>query len=123
VLGEEVEQDRQLGLVVEITGDDLERIRVENREQLVVGQAQQVLKLRGLQNSWFFSRRDGLYRPVTGSIGFAGITGTPDTLLVAIGRGRHGSESVEAAAGAMLAWPLTLVSVDHGLTARHSPAR
>jgi hypothetical protein len=36
VLGKEVEQNRQLRLVIEVAGDDLERIRVEDRQQLVV---------------------------------------------------------------------------------------
>jgi hypothetical protein len=82
VLAQQVQQNRQLGLVVEVIGDDLERIRVEDREQLVVGQAQQILELCGLQSGWCFSRRDEPYRPVTGSSGFAGITATPDTLAV-----------------------------------------
>jgi hypothetical protein len=36
VIRQQVEQDRQLGLVLQIAGDDLERIGVEDREQLVV---------------------------------------------------------------------------------------
>jgi hypothetical protein len=36
VLLQQVQQDRQLGLVVEVAGDDLERIGVEDRQQLVV---------------------------------------------------------------------------------------
>jgi hypothetical protein len=32
VIGEQVEQDRQLGLVIEVPGDDGERIRVEDRQ-------------------------------------------------------------------------------------------
>ena len=44
VLGQQVEQDRQLGLVVEVAGDDLERVGVEDGEQLVVAQAQQLLQ-------------------------------------------------------------------------------
>jgi hypothetical protein len=51
VLGDQVEQDRQLGLVLEITGDDLERAGVEDGQQLVVGEPEQVLKPRGLQSS------------------------------------------------------------------------
>jgi hypothetical protein len=51
VIGEQVEQDRQLGLVVEVAGDDLERIGVEDREQLVVRQVEQVLEPLGAQNS------------------------------------------------------------------------
>jgi hypothetical protein len=51
VIGEQVEQDRQLGLVIEVAGDDLERIGVEDREQLVVRQAEQVLEPLGAQNS------------------------------------------------------------------------
>jgi hypothetical protein len=34
------EQDRQLGLVVEVAGDDAQRVLVEDLEQLVVGQAE-----------------------------------------------------------------------------------
>jgi hypothetical protein len=51
VLLQQVEQDRQLGLVIELARDDLERIGVENLKQLVVGEAEPVLKLRGLQKS------------------------------------------------------------------------
>jgi hypothetical protein len=52
VIGEQVEQDRQLGLVVELPADDLERIGVEDPEQFVVAQAQQLLKAGGAaQNS------------------------------------------------------------------------
>ena len=47
MIGEQVEQDRQLGLVVELPGDDLERIGVEDREQLIVAQAQQLLEAGG----------------------------------------------------------------------------
>jgi hypothetical protein len=36
VVGDQIQQDRQLGLVLQIAGDDLERIGVEDREQLVV---------------------------------------------------------------------------------------
>jgi hypothetical protein len=76
--------------VVEITGDDLERIGVEDREQLVVGQAQPLLELGGLQNSWFSSRRDGRRWRVPGSVEFAGGTATPDTLAVMAGGGLFG---------------------------------
>jgi hypothetical protein len=51
VLGEQVEQDRQLGLVVQVAGHDLERVGVEDREQLVVREPEPVLELSGLQNS------------------------------------------------------------------------
>jgi hypothetical protein len=51
VLGQQVEQDRQLRLVIELAGDDGERIGVEDREQLLVGQAQQLLQAVRAQNS------------------------------------------------------------------------
>ena len=51
VLLQQVEQDRQLRLVIEVARDDLERIGVEDRQQLVVGEAEPVLELRGLQKS------------------------------------------------------------------------
>jgi hypothetical protein len=52
-LGEQVEQDRQLGLVLELAGDDRDRVGVEDREQLLVAQSEQLLQvLRGrAQNS------------------------------------------------------------------------
>jgi hypothetical protein len=37
------EEDRQLRLVVELAGEDAERIRVEDRQQLVVGEPEPVL--------------------------------------------------------------------------------
>ncbi len=52
----EGEEDRQLGLVVEVAADDLERVGVENGQQLVVGQAEAVLQEGGGgggQKSWF----------------------------------------------------------------------
>ncbi len=52
-VGEQVEQDRQLGPVVEVAADDLERVGVEHHEQLVVVQPQQLLEAGGAQNSWF----------------------------------------------------------------------
>jgi hypothetical protein len=82
VLRQQVEQDRQLRLVIEVAADHLERLGVENREQLVVAQAQQLLQAVRAQNSWFFSRRDGQCCRVPGSSGFAGGTATPDTLPV-----------------------------------------
>ena len=51
MLLQQVEQDRQLRLVIEVARDDLERIGVEDRQQLVVGEAEPVLELRGLQKS------------------------------------------------------------------------
>ena len=50
-VGEQVEQDRQLGLVIEVAGDDLERVGVEDGQQLVVGEPEQVLEPCGAQNS------------------------------------------------------------------------
>ena len=52
-VGEQVEQDRQLGPVVEVAADDLERVGVEHDEQLVVVQPQQLLEAGGAQNHWF----------------------------------------------------------------------
>jgi hypothetical protein len=43
-LGEQVEQDRQLGPVVELAADQLERLGVERRQQLLVGEAEQLLQ-------------------------------------------------------------------------------
>jgi len=37
--------------VLEVSGDQLERVGVEDREQLLVGQAEQVLQPRGAQNA------------------------------------------------------------------------
>jgi len=90
VIRQQVEQDRQLGLVVEFAGDDLERVGVEDRQQLLVGEAEQILEPGGLQNSWFSSRRDGRYRRVPGSVVFTGGTAMPDTLAVMPGAGVSG---------------------------------
>jgi hypothetical protein len=46
LLGER-EEDRQLGLVVEIAAEDRERVGVQDREQLVVGEPEAVLQQRG----------------------------------------------------------------------------
>jgi len=46
LLGER-EQDRQLGLVVELAGDDGERVGVEDAQQLVVAEAEAGLQERG----------------------------------------------------------------------------
>lgn len=52
-LGER-EQDGQLRPVVEIVADQAERVGVEDPEQLLVGEAQALLKVAGgAQNSWF----------------------------------------------------------------------
>jgi hypothetical protein len=37
--------------VIEIAGDDLERVRVEDGQQLLVGQAQQLLEAVSAQNN------------------------------------------------------------------------
>jgi hypothetical protein len=52
-LCEQVEQDRQLGLVIELTGDDAQRIGVERGEQLLLAEAEQLLQMlrRRAQNS------------------------------------------------------------------------
>jgi hypothetical protein len=50
------QQDRQLGLVVEVAADQLQRVGAEDGQQLVVGQPEAVLQQRGGgggQNSWF----------------------------------------------------------------------
>jgi hypothetical protein len=59
-LGEQVEQDRQLRLVLELAGDDRQRVGVEDREQLVLAQAEQLLQvLRRRAQSSCFSEADG----------------------------------------------------------------
>jgi hypothetical protein len=55
VLGQQVEQDRQLRLVVEVTRDELEGVGVERREQLLVAEAQQLLKVGRATQSRCFS--------------------------------------------------------------------
>jgi hypothetical protein len=52
-LGEQIEQDRQLRLVLQLAGDDRDRVGVEDREQLLVAQAEQLLQVlrRRAQNS------------------------------------------------------------------------
>ena len=55
LLGER-EEDRQLGPVVEVAGDEAERVGVEDGAELVVGEAQAPLEDgcgRTAQNSWF----------------------------------------------------------------------
>src|SRR5688572_13620256 len=52
-LREQVEQDRQLGLVLERSRQHGERVLVEHAEQLLVGEAQQLLEVAGAQKSWF----------------------------------------------------------------------
>ena len=44
-LGEQVEQDRQLRLVLELAADHRERVGVEDREQLLVVQPEQLLQM------------------------------------------------------------------------------
>ena len=51
MLGDQIEQDRQLGLVIQVAGDDLERVGVQDLEQLLVGEAEPVLKFCGLRNA------------------------------------------------------------------------
>jgi hypothetical protein len=48
---EEVEEDGQLGAMIQLAGDDLQRLDGEDREQLVVRDAQQLLEVPGAQNS------------------------------------------------------------------------
>jgi len=76
--------------VVEVAAHHLERVGVEDDQQLVVVQAQQLLQARRAQNSWFSSRRDGVYRRVSGSVDFAGETPMPSTLAVTPGAGAFG---------------------------------
>jgi len=75
-LREQVEQDRQLRLVVELARDDRERIGVQRRQQLLLAEPEQLLQvLRGrAQNSWFSVMGDGGCYPVPGSAGLAGET-------------------------------------------------
>jgi hypothetical protein len=50
------EEDRQLGLVVQVAADDRQRVGVQDGQQLVVGEPEAVLQQRrggGGQNSWF----------------------------------------------------------------------
>jgi hypothetical protein len=56
MIRQQVEQDRQLGLVVEVAGDDLERVGVEDRQQLLVREAEQLLEACGPQGSWLLPR-------------------------------------------------------------------
>jgi hypothetical protein len=87
VLGQQIEQDRQLGLVVQFARDQLERIGVEDHEQLLVAESQELLEEgRAAQNSGFLSRRDGRCRRMSGSRRFAGRTAMPDTVS-----GYHGN--------------------------------
>jgi hypothetical protein len=44
-LGEEIEQDRQLGPVVELAADQVQRLGVERRQQLLVAQAEELLQM------------------------------------------------------------------------------
>src|SRR3954470_14673919 len=53
-LGEQVEQDRQLRLVVKLAGEDGQRVLVQDDEQLIVGEAEEGLEMaRSAQKSWF----------------------------------------------------------------------
>src|SRR6201999_3986435 len=53
-IGKQVEQDRQLGVVVGLAAHHLHRGGVEHGEQLVVAEPEQLLEVRGAaQNSWF----------------------------------------------------------------------
>ena len=47
-LAQQVEQDAQLGPVVELAAEQLQRARVERPDQLLVGEPEQVLQLRAL---------------------------------------------------------------------------
>ena len=51
--GGELQQERDLGPVIQVVGDDGQRVLVEDREQLVVAQAEASLEGGGSQNSWF----------------------------------------------------------------------
>lgn len=50
-LSQQREQDRQLGPVVQIARDDLERVGVEDGQELVVVEPQQLLEARRAQKS------------------------------------------------------------------------
>ena len=52
-LGGELQQQRDLGPVVELVRDDRQRVLVEDGEQLVVAEAEASLERCGSQNSWF----------------------------------------------------------------------
>jgi hypothetical protein len=43
----EGEEDRELGLVIEVAADDLQRVRVQDGQELVVGEPEAVLQQRG----------------------------------------------------------------------------
>jgi len=62
-LGQQVEQDRQLGAMVEVAADQVERIGVERREQLLVGEAEQLLEVGRAQKSWFSPPNTPLTEP------------------------------------------------------------
>jgi hypothetical protein len=62
-LREQLEQDWELGLVLELSADQLERIRVQRGQQLLVGEAEQLLQVGGLQNSWFSPPNTPLTEP------------------------------------------------------------
>jgi hypothetical protein len=50
------EEDRELGLVVEVAADDRQRVGVQDDQELVVGEPEAVLQQRGGgggQKSWF----------------------------------------------------------------------
>jgi len=64
-LGQQVEQDGQLGPVVELAADQLERIGVQRGQQLLVGEAEELLQVRRRagQKSWFSPPKTPLTEP------------------------------------------------------------
>jgi len=78
--------------VVQLAGEDGQRILVEDGQQLLVAEPEERLEMPGLtQKSWFSSRCDGSYRRVSGSVAFAGGTAIPGTLAVMPGAGDFGT--------------------------------
>ena len=64
MLFEQVEQDPQLGPVVEVVADQAQRVGVEDLQQLVVGEAEPLLEVAGAQNRSRSSSTTLAERPV-----------------------------------------------------------
>jgi hypothetical protein len=54
-LGEEIEEDRQLGPVVELAGEQGERVDVERAAQLVLGEVEELHEVGGVAQKTFDS--------------------------------------------------------------------
>src|SRR4051812_45998928 len=55
-VGEQVEEDRELWPVIEVTGDHREGVGTQHRQELLVGESEQLLQPRGAgraQSGWF----------------------------------------------------------------------